>query len=69
MLEELAGYDEWKTTPSDIREPRVVTNCYSCQDELYENDECYYIDGEYYCECCIDNAKVTLDRLGDDEIE
>lgn len=62
MYEDLPGYDRWKTTPPDPKEPKIVERCYACGNELYEGEECYYIDNEYYCEHCIHEAKVILDK-------
>lgn len=38
-----------------------VCECCLCHQQLFYNDECYYIDNEYFCEECIERSKVTLD--------
>lgn len=63
MYEDLPGYDMWKTTPPEPRPPKIATCCHCCHVDMYEGEECYYIDGEYYCDDCVIEAKVTLDRV------
>lgn len=41
-------------------EPEYITNCENCCCVLYEGEEAYKLDGEYYCEVCIDKSKITL---------
>lgn len=47
----LPGYDEWKTTPP---EPKPVTKCAICGEDMYEGDVLYTIDGGI-CEQCMDD--------------
>lgn len=42
-------------------ESHPVTKCYECDCDLYGGDDCYYIEGVYYCEDCIKDKLVTLD--------
>lgn len=50
MMEQMQGYDEWKTT---IPEPDPVTKCDSCGCDLYEGDYLYTVNGEQLCEECL----------------
>lgn len=40
---------------------KELCKCETCGHELYEGEECYYINNNYYCEDCISDFKVTLD--------
>ena len=42
-MEDIPGYDDWKSTPPDDPEP--VTYCSGCGAPLYE--------GDYLCQRCI----------------
>jgi hypothetical protein len=62
MFEDLPGYDAWLTNPDKYEtEPAVIEQCYWCKEDLYEGDECYFMNGVYYCKECIEEARVTLD--------
>ena len=37
--------------------------CHECGCELYENDECYLIDGEIYCMDCVDSKRFEMWEL------
>lgn len=52
-LEQIQGYDNWKTTPPEERAEKC---CTSCGSEIYEGDYLYTIDGETLCEDCLNNA-------------
>ena len=41
----------------------VVASCMDCGRDLYECEDCYYINGEYYCDDCIRDSAVTLDEV------
>lgn len=49
----LPRYDEWKTTPPE--EPKPKAYCSHCDKDLYEGDALYDINGEYWCEDCLDD--------------
>ena len=49
----LPGYDEWKTTPPEEAKPKAY--CSHCDKDLYEGDALYDINGEYWCEDCLDD--------------
>lgn len=51
-VENIPGYDEWKTTSS---EPNPKAKCDSCGCDLYEGDYLYTVDGEYLCEDCLND--------------
>ena len=37
-------------------EPPVVFTCWNCGAEIYAGDDVYEINGEHWCENCIDDA-------------
>lgn len=41
---------------------REIHTCSSCGEGLYEGNDAYYINGEYYCETCIDNSRMVIER-------
>ena len=43
----------------------IVEHCAICDAELYEDDMCYYLYGQYFCEDCVHSANVKLDILGE----
>lgn len=44
-------------------EPECIDNCCDCGCELYEGDIAYDLElGGYYCEDCMDNYKITLEK-------
>ena len=45
--------DKWYLEPPDIQ-PRKMCDCRNCGWGLYEGDEYYEIDGECYCEDCVE---------------
>ena len=49
---ELLDDREYLTPPDD--EATKVYECYFCDDQIYEGEECYSIDNLIYCEDCID---------------
>lgn len=42
-MEDIPGYDDWKSTPPDDPEP--VTYCSGCGAPLYEGDYLYTVQG------------------------
>lgn len=57
-------YDRYlyqKQEEYDSKRTKVVEECFECGNDLYENEECYYIGGNYYCQNCIDSAFMTLE--------
>jgi hypothetical protein len=42
-------------------EPPVVCLCWQCGDEIYEGDNVYDINGEPWCERCIEDACHTAE--------
>ena len=52
-MENLAGYDKWKTTPPD--DPEAEHYCSRCGAPIYEGDYLYAIDGEKLCEDCLND--------------
>lgn len=36
-------------------EPKAVYHCANCSSSIIEGEGCYEIDGEIYCECCIED--------------
>ena len=40
---------------------RAVEKCSKCGCDMYNGDNCYYIDDNKYCEECINDSKVILD--------
>lgn len=57
-------YDRYlyqKQEEYDSKRTKVVEECFECGNDLYENEECYYIGGHYYCQNCIDSAFMTLE--------
>ena len=51
-MEELKGYDEWKTSPPEEGNP--VTYCDYCNKGLFEGDRVYRIQNENICEECME---------------
>lgn len=51
-MENIPGYDDWKTTPPD--DPDPVAHCKCCGRGLYEGDVVYTIDGGI-CEGCLND--------------
>lgn len=43
-------------------DPKSVCKCVECSDDIFAGYDCYYINGEYYCEDCVNGFKVTLDN-------
>lgn len=41
--------------------PPVVFTCYNCGEPIYEGDNYYDIEGEAWCEECIDDALKTAE--------
>lgn len=58
------GFDNWLYNQLKNYENRnkAITKCAECKEDLHENEDCYCISGEYYCEECINDSKVTLDE-------
>lgn len=50
-MEYIPGYDEWKTTPPELRSSMC---CDGCGDALYEGDRFYMINEERLCKNCVD---------------
>ncbi len=47
-------------------EPVAVACCRQCGAALYAGDDCYRIEGEYWCEECVDECRaVAEDELSD----
>ena len=40
---------------------KVVTMCDGCRCDMYEGEECYSVDGKYYCDDCV--IPITLEPL------
>lgn len=57
-------YDQWlfDQLRNHENKNKVIVECAECRGDLHENEDCYYISGEYYCEECIRGARVTLDE-------
>lgn len=43
-----------------------LCECVLCGRQLYNEQTCYYIYGEYYCEDCIEQSRVQLDPYDPD---
>ena len=54
-MEHITGYDEWKTMPAD--EPEPVTHCDICGAPIYEGDYLTDIQGEKWCDECLENIR------------
>lgn len=53
-MENIPGYDSWKTTPSD--DPDPVAFCDNCDAPLYKGDSIYmHINEENLCEVCMND--------------
>lgn len=50
-MEEIEGYDRWKTTPPREPDPRYY--CDQCGEPVYEGDFIYDIDEKIICSDCI----------------
>lgn len=50
-MDYIPGYDEWKTTPPELRSSMC---CDGCGDALYEGDRFYMINEERLCKNCVD---------------
>lgn len=51
-MEHIPGYDEWKTS---FDEPVPIEECDMCGAELHEGDVIYDINGERWCEECLND--------------
>lgn len=60
-VEQIPGYDDWKTTPPDAPDP--VTYCNGCGCELYEDDVIYDIDGGICEDCLNDRYRKEIRRI------
>lgn len=56
-----------KERPLDSPEPeaRISTACECCGDNIYEGEECYHIDDNWYCTDCVRFGLTTAPYLGD----
>ena len=53
-MENIPGYDSWKTTPPD--DPDPVAFCDNCDTPLYKGDSIYmHINEENLCEVCMND--------------
>lgn len=68
------GYGEYQTVCPNCGEyigdeipttRNIVERCTICDAELYEDDMCYFLDGNYFCEECVKSANVQLDKMGE----
>lgn len=51
-MENIPGYDEWKTTPPD--EPEVLAICWKCGEPIFNEKECIEdFVGHAWCEDCL----------------
>ena len=41
------------------QEEIVVFECSRCGRKIFDGEDCWNIDDEKWCECCIDNARQT----------
>lgn len=41
---------------------KVVEKCIICHTNLYEDDKCYYLNGQYFCEDCVNSSNFKLDN-------
>lgn len=57
-MEEISGYDEWKTQPGDEAKPECY--CEGCGCALYAGDVLYTIDGGICEDCLNDEYKEVL---------
>lgn len=56
-MDELPGYDKWKTENGE-KEEIVVSTCTYCSEEIYEGEPIYVTyDGDVHEECFIEYAK------------
>lgn len=51
-MEHIPGYDEWKTT---LAEEKPLEICDICGTALYEGDVIYTVNGENWCEDCLND--------------
>ena len=42
-------------------EPPVFVECVGCGSDIMDGDDYYDIDGDYYCEDCIDQRRKTAE--------
>lgn len=70
------GYGEYQTVCPNCGEyigdetpttRDIIEHCAICDSELYEDDTCYYLQGQYFCEECVHSANIKLDNLGEQE--
>lgn len=40
----------------------VVYHCEGCDADIFDGDDCWNINGDVYCEECIDGARMTAER-------
>lgn len=57
------NYDFWRKHDAE-QEKRLskLPKCSECGEPIQE-ESCYFINGEYICESCMDNYKVYVDEL------
>lgn len=58
-MEDLPGYDNWKTSPP---EPKVATTCDWCDEDICEGEEAYVTDDgdTVHTQCWDDYSKEEL---------
>lgn len=52
---------QWNSSDTDIQEPRKVSVCCSCGDDICEGDTYYHTeyDGDYCIDCMMENERVA----------
>ncbi len=50
-------------------EPPVVTSCIHCGEHIHEGEDYYNIDGEPWCENCIDDCRTVAEADEPDYFE
>lgn len=54
-MENIPGYDAWKTTPPEEGKP--VMYCKSCGEPLYEGDSVLDVCGDVWCDECVERNR------------
>lgn len=58
--------DVCRQTPCDPRcpyapEPPIIHRCCSCENDIFEGDDYYDLDGEPWCEDCVASSRKTAE--------
>ena len=57
------SYDAWRTASEpDYPKMRYRFLCEDCDNPVYEDDQCFSVDGFNYCSNCISNYRTSTEK-------